>query len=297
MTLRRRKRVNWLAWGMLAPAIASVALLLGWPIWMAVSLSLREGRSMNVLRLARLPMGLGNWRTILTDEDTWAALWRSAVYVAGSILPAFALGIALAILLNRAFPGRRILRSLMLLPWAVPGIIAAVAFAWLLDGSFGLVNAILRSTGLISHGIAWFAEESTAMPAVMLPTAWKALPFFTLTALAALQSIPALLYEAAEIDGAGRIAQFAHVTWPAIRAPMVLALVLNGLWAFKEIDVIYATTGGGPAGATEVLAIRVWHAAFADFRIGQAAALGLLMMAICILLTLAAMPQISRRFF
>lgn len=294
---RRRKRINLLAWGMLAPAMASVALLLLWPMWLAVSLSFHQGQSMNVLRLSRLPLGLGNWRNALSDAVNWQALGHSAVYVVGSVVPTFAVGIILALLLNRAFPGRRILRSLMLLPWAVPGIVVAVAFAWLLDGSYGLVNALLRDLGVIRQNIAWFAEINTAMLAVILPTAWKALPFFTLTALAALQSIPAMLYEAAEIDGAGRLAQFRHVTWPAIRAPMTLALVLNGLWAFKEIDVIYATTGGGPAGATEVLAIRVWHAAFEDFHMGEAAALGLCMMAICVVLTLIAMPQINRRFF
>jgi multiple sugar transport system permease protein len=135
------------------------------------------------------------------------------------------------------------------------------------------------------------------MAAVIVPTVWKSFPFFTLTMLAAMQSIPGQLYEAARIDGAGALALLRHVTWPGIRGPALLAVVLNALWALKELDIIYVTTGGGPAGATETLALTVYLEAFANFRLGSASALGLMMMALCAVLVLLSLPRMRARFF
>jgi multiple sugar transport system permease protein len=284
-----------IAWSMLTPAIASVVFLLAWPIWVAVSASLRIGNAMTVSRLSTLPLGWGNWERVLGDSDTWTSLLLSVEYTVGSMVPAFILGVGLAVLLNREFPGRRWIRSLMMLPWAVPGIVAGVAWLWLLDGSYGLINGLLRSVGI--QGVAWYARSDTAMVAIILPTLWKAFPFFTLTALAAMQAIPEVLYEAARVDGAAAPELFRYITWPGIRAPMLLALVLNSLWAFKEIDIIYATTSGGPAGATDVLAMHVYQTAFEDFNMGPAAALGLLMMVFSGVLLLMAVPQLRQRFF
>lgn len=294
---RRPARRTVLAYAMLAPAILAVAFLIAYPLYLAVIVSFREGRTMNLARLDRLPVGVGNYTALLDDPTLWEAFGRSVVYVAGAVLPAFVIGLALAALLNRAFPGRRWIRSLMMLPWAVPGVVVAIAFLWLLDGSYGLVNAVLRRMGLVEDGIAWYARQETAMLAVILPTLWKAFPFFALTALAAMQAIPAALYEAARIDGAGALAQYRHVTWPGIRGPMLLALVLNALWALKEFDIIYVATGGGPAGATETLALRVYFEAFQYFRLGSASALGLVTMALCAVLVLLALPRLRQRFF
>jgi multiple sugar transport system permease protein len=126
---------------------------------------------------------------------------------------------------------------------------------------------------------------------------WKSFPFFTLTMLAAMQAIPAALYEAARIDGAGALDLLRHVTWPGIRGPALLAVVLNALWALKELDIIFVATGGGPAGATETLALTVYLEAFANFRLGSASALGLMMMALCAVLVLLSLPRMRARFF
>lgn len=282
---------------MLSPAVIAVLFLLAYPLYVALNVSFREGRTMNIARLDRLPFGAANYRRVLDDPAIWDALLRSAVYVIGAIGPGFAIGLALAVLLNREFPGRRWLRSLMMLPWAVPGVVASIAFLWILDGSFGVGNALLRRAGLIDEGVAWFVRQDTAMLAVIVPTIWKSFPFFTLTMLAAMQSIPGQLYEAARIDGANALDLFRHVTWPGIRGPALLAVILNSLWAFKELDIIFAATGGGPAGATETLALTVYLEAFANFRLGSASALGLMMMLLCAALVLLALPRLKRRFF
>jgi multiple sugar transport system permease protein len=174
----------------------------------------------------------------------------------------------------------------------VPGVIVSLNFLWMLDASFGVVNAILRRLGLISTDIAWFVDADTAMLAVIAATVWKSFPFFTITLLAALQSIPKSLYEAARVDGASAWQEFREVTWPGIRQPAVLALILNALWTFREFDIIYVGTGGGPAGATETLGILVYREAFGSFRFGTAAALGVLMLATAALIVLVGLRRL-----
>ena len=130
-----------------------------------------------------------------------------------------------------------------------------------------------------------------------MPTVWKAYPFFTLTLLAALQAIPASLYEAARVDGATSWQRFRYITWPGIRSSAALAAILNTLWALREFDIIYLTTGGGPDRATETLAVRIYQEAFAFFRMGTASALGVLTMTMAVLLVLMSMRTIRREYF
>jgi len=255
-----------------------VALLVAWPLWVILQMSLRPGRALELTRLMAQPLGLGNFERVLGHEATWQAFVHSLVYTAGTLVPAFLLGLVAALLFNKAFPARRWLRSLLLMPWAVPGVIVSINFLWMFDASYGVVNSVLRRLGLITTDVAWFVDADTAMIAVILPTVWKSFPFFAITLLAALQSIPLHLYEAARVDGANAWQQFRYVTWPGIRGPAMLAVLLNALWTFREFDIIFASTGGGPAGATETLGILLYREAFASFRFGTAAAIGVLML-------------------
>jgi multiple sugar transport system permease protein len=294
-SLARRRRL--FAYGLLAPAVVAVAALIAWPMYLILSISFREGKSLNFLALGDRPFGLGNYASVLGDADTWHSVWVSFAYTIGTIAPAFLIGLLTALLLNRVFPLRRWLRSLMLLPWAVPGVMVSIIFVWLFDASFGVVNYFLRTLGLISTDIAWYTNESTALFAVIVPTIWKSYPFFTLTLLAAMQSIPESLYEAAAVDGATAWQRFVHITWPGIRGQATLALVLNGLWAFREFDIIYAATGGGPAKATETLGIRAYNEAFGYFYMGRASVIGVLMLVIALTAVLLARKQLHREFF
>jgi multiple sugar transport system permease protein len=293
----RARRERLFAYALLMPAVMAVLALIAYPIYLIASISFREGKSLNLLALGSSPFGLGNYEIVLTDSATWHSAWVSFVYTFGTIAPAFGIGLATALMLDRVFPLRRWLRSLMLLPWAVPGVMVSIVFLWLFDASFGVVNYALRSLGVISSDVAWYTSESTALFAVIVPTIWKAYPFFTLTLLAALQSIPGDLYEAARVDGATAWRRFVHITWPGIRGPAVLALVLNGLWAFREFDIIYAATGGGPAKATETLGIRAYNEAFGYFYMGRAAVIGMLMIAIALVFVLLARREMRKEFF
>jgi multiple sugar transport system permease protein len=294
-SLARRER-NF-AYALLMPAVVAVFALIAYPMYLIFAMSFREGKSLNFLALNTRPFGLGNYQSVLTDPATWHSVYVSFAYTFGTIAPAFLVGLATAVLLNRVFPLRRWLRSLMLLPWAVPGVMVSIVFLWLFDASFGVINYFLRTLGLIATDVSWYTNESTALIAVIIPTIWKSYPFFTLTLLAAMQSIPYHLYEAAAVDGASAFERFRFITWPGILGQATLALVLNGLWAFREFDIIYAATGGGPSKATETLGIRAYNEAFGYFYMGRAAVIGVLMLAIALVAVFLARRQLRKEFF
>ena len=295
--LLRWGRDNWLSYALLAVPALLILALIAYPIYLTVDMSLRKGRAMSVTGIAREVVTWDNYRTVLTDGGTYHSLWVTAVYTGVSTVASLLIGLGTALLLHRRFPGRRLLRTAILIPWAVPGVVASVVFLFMLDGSYGVVNWMLRGVGLTDHGIAWFFDPSTALAAVIAPTVWKGFPFFTLILLASLQSVPGDLYEAARVDGAGSFTQFRRITWPAIRGTAVLGTILNGLWAFHAFDFIYPLTQGGPNGATETWAIRIYDQAFSFFRPGSASALGILATILAIVVVASLFPIMRREFF
>jgi len=295
LTFEARQKT--LAYALLLPAAATIALLIVYPLYQVVELSFREGRVMNFSRIGTMPLGFAQYARLFSDRAFWHAASTSAVYVGGSVFVAFLVGLLTAVLLNREIPARRLLRTLVLLPWAIPGVIVSIVFLWLLDGSFGVVNAILRNVGLLQGDQPWFVDQRTALIAVMLPTVWKTYPLITLTLLAAMQSIPKELYEAAEVDGAKPRHRFLHITWPGIQAAALLAVMVSALGTFRDVDIIFATTGGGPARVTETLAVYVYNEAFQYFRMGSAAAVGTIMIGIAFALVLVLVRFAGRSKF
>jgi multiple sugar transport system permease protein len=282
---------------LLLPAVIATVVLVVFPICLAVDASLREGFGLDFSSMGDLPLGLANYRRVFADPATWRSLSLAVVYVLGVNLPALGVGLAGALLLNRPLRARRWIRTLFVLPWVAPSVVVTIVFLWMLDASYGVANSALQSLGLVSTYPAWYFDSGLVMIGVILPTAWKSYPFFLLIILAALQTIPRDLYEAARVDGAGGRAQFHYITWPGIRNSVLLSLLLNGLWTFREFDFIYAATQGGPAGASETVAIRVYNDAFQFFQFGQAAALGVVMMLLAMLLVLLVAPMMRRSFF
>ncbi len=281
--LSRTGQERLLAYAMVLPALAAVMLLMLYPLLKVIDLSLRIGRSMNFARIGLLPLGFGNYRRVLGDPAFQQAAVTTAIYIAASVAAALLIGLLTALLLDLRFPARRLFRTLLLVPWAVPGVVSSIVFRWMFDSSYGIINALLRRVGLLQSDLPWLVDSRTALAAVIVPTVWKAYPLITLTLLAALQTIPGELYEAAGVDGAGRLRRFRHVTWPGIAAPIVLSALVSGLWIFRDIDIVFTATGGGPAGTTQTLALYVYTEAFQFFRIGTAAAAGVLMVTVALL--------------
>jgi len=276
--LRRAARTQIIALALMLPALAVLGIFLVYPLFKVVDLSFRTGSTMNFLRINEQPYGLDNYVRLLSSSAFWASVKVSGLYVAGSLILSFAVGLWTALLLNNRMPARRWVRTIILLPWAVPGIVAAIIFTWMFDGSYGFINAVLRTTGISDADTPWLMTSSTALWTVILPTAWKAYPLITLTILAALQTIPEDLYEAASIDGATRPQLFRYITWPGIKSAALVSLVISTLWISMDVDIIFGSTGGGPANATATLPLFIYDEAFQFFRMGVASAGGVVMM-------------------
>lgn len=226
-------------------------------------------------------VGLGNYATILGDPRFWNSLIVTTKFTVGVVLGTVIIGLALAIVLNARFKGRAIARSIFMIPWAMPLVPAALIWRWLLDPEFGLMNYLLRQTGLVSSNLSWFQDGSLALVAVIAIEIWRDFPLAMVLYLAGLQGIPPELYEAAKVDGAGARASFLHITLPSIRGQTTVIILLATLIAFgRAFTVTYLLTAGGPVHATEMLTLLTYQTAFQYLEFGQASALGVMVLII-----------------
>jgi multiple sugar transport system permease protein len=265
-----------------SPAILLLLGLVLYPIVYSFWLSLHAYnlRQPNRVRF----IGIDNYVTVLSSDQFWAAAGNTAIFCAGSISLTVILGTLLALLLNESFPGRGILRAVMLLPWAVPPVVNGLIWQWLLDGQHGLINALLLGSGLVDSPQAWLSQTQSAMPALILAQAWNHVPFVAVVMLAALQTIPDELYDSAQIDGAGLIQRFIYVTLPWLSHALLLVLVTQTMVALRTFDIIYVLTGGGPGSATTVIAWLTYVTTFnlTDFGRGNAYAYIIAIITFCL---------------
>ncbi len=261
---------------LLSPSLLFICTLVLVPLALLVLISMKALKLGTIAQFFNAAFTVANYQRVLSDPMTWHSLWVSLTYIVASSAIAFAIGLLTALVLNERFPAQRLFRTLLLLPWAVPGITATVAFLWMLQPSFGVINFMLRLVGLAQEDINWFGDTRLALAAVVFPTVWKTYPFFTIMLLAALQTISRDMYEAASIDGANGWASFRFITWPSIRRYAIVALVFNAMYVFREFDFIYASTKGGPLSATTTVSIHIYNVAFESFDMASAATLGVL---------------------
>jgi multiple sugar transport system permease protein len=252
-----------------APALVFLLVIAYLPIAYAVMLSFFRKTAFNP---AMRWVGLDNYRFILDEPELWSAFWRSVVFTVGSVGLQLALGLVAALLLNRAFRGLNVVRSLFVLPYLLPSIVVALVFQWLLSQEYGVVNQVLMQTGAIARPINFFGGLGTAMWAVIGMAGWQYGSFATLLILARLQAINPKLYEAAAVSGAGTFRAFWDVTLPNLRTTLIVIALLRGIWMFNKFDSIWLVTHGGPLKATETLPLYAYRLAFEEFDFGTAAA-------------------------
>ena len=216
--------------------------------------------------------GLANYRRVLVSNYFLTTLATSLRFTGVTAPTVVVLGTAVALLLQRRFVGRSVVRSVVLLPWVLPGAISAVLWIWVFNPSWGILNIALRDWGLISASIPWLSRGDLAFWSVAVAHVWTQIPFSVVLVMAALSTIEPELVEAAKVDGATALQRFRHVTFPAIKAMLVLLLVYNALVAFTTYDVVYAMTGGGPGTATTLLAFQIWRESFSMYDFGAGAA-------------------------
>lgn len=222
-------------------------------------------------------IGFDNYAAIFADPLFMSSVVNSLLFTAGSLVFQFTFGFALALLFNRVFPGRDLMRSLLLLGWMMPIVITGTLFKWILSGDSGVFNHLLSVVGLIDQPVFWLTNENTALWATIIANIWIGIPFNMLILLAGLQGLPDQLYEAAKIDGAGRFRQFMHITLPLMRPTIFIVLMLVLIYTFKVFDLIYVMTGGGPVNATTVLPLYAYKHAFTGYDISKGSTVATLM--------------------
>jgi len=262
----------------LTPTLLALAVVFFYPMLVAIWMSLHSGGlGMQIGRFA----GLAEYRRVLASPYFWNSLQVSVILALGNLVGTWILGLGTALMLQRSFPGRGIARALVIIPWAIPYVAAALIWGWMFDYTFGVLNYIFRTLHLISKNTGWLTGCPAALWSLTGVSVWKLFPLGTVMFLAGLQTIPAELYEAARVDGAGRLMSFRHVTLPGIRAVGIVLTLLITIWAFgRAFTIIYILTEGGPAGCTETLVIRTYLEAFKFFHPGTGAALGTIVLLI-----------------
>lgn len=261
-----------LGWALVAPALGVILLValfpLGWTVW--------ESLHLHDLRMpwrGQPFVGLANYADILEDERFWGAMGHTAFFTIASIALELVLGLFLALAMNRAFRGRGLVRAAVLVPWALPTVVAALLWRFLFDAEAGIANAVLVSVGAIEEPIVWFIRAATAWVPVILADVWKTTPFVALLLLAGLQNIDRSLYEAAAVDGAGPWWQLRHVTLPLLKPAILVVLIFRTLDAVRVFDLIYVLTGGGPGTSTEPIALYAFNALLQNLQFGYGSAL------------------------
>ena len=262
-------------YGFLLPALLVTALVILFPVLQTTWYSLHDYVLYDPDNFRFV--GLRNFATALSDEVFWIALANSAIWVAGIVFLQLLLGLGAALLLNQSFWWRGMARALVIIPWALPSVIIGLMWTWIYDFNLGVFNDILLRLGLISAPHPWLAQPSTALACIMLALVWQGFPFFTVTILAGLQTVPGELYEAAEIDGASTWRQFLHVTLPSIAGIVATAVLLRIIWVANSLDVILVMTGGGPGYATHTLPLYAFLRAYTGMEFGYAASLSLML--------------------
>lgn len=269
------RRAGLVPFAFLLPAIAVTAAIVLYPVLQTVWLSLHSYVIYDPEATAFV--GLANFRAVLGDEVFWISLRHSVVWIVGVVALQFLLGLVTALLLNESFWWRGLARALVVVPWALPSVIIGLMWTWMYDFNVGVINDLLLRTGIIAEPVAWLARPDTALAAIMAALVWQGFPFFAVTLLAGLQTVPAELYEAAEIDGAGRWRRFVSITLPSIADVIATALLLRTIWVANSLDVILVMTGGGPGYATYTLPLYAFQRAYSGMEFSYGAALALVL--------------------
>lgn len=281
LSLRQREQRQ--AWVLLAPMLLVMLLLTAWPLLRTIWLSFTDAA---LIGSGETPgwIGLENYAYALSDPDFRASIGRTLYFTLVSVTFEGVIGVLVALLLNQKFAGRNILRVLVILPWALPTIVNAMMWRLNFNPDYGSINALLTQLGILDGYRSWLGSPDAALNAVMFADIWKNYPLVTLLVLAALQSISEDLFEAARLDGASAWRRFRAITFPAIVAPLGVALVLRTIDAFKIFDIIYVMTRGGPVDSTKTLSFFVYQESFSYLRAGSGAAYAMLMTLMCALL-------------
>jgi ABC-type sugar transport system permease subunit len=281
-----------LGWWLTLPATATIVVVafvpIVWTLW--------ESLHLHDLRMPWMGepfVGLANYTEAVASARFREAVVHTLLFTVVTVLLELAAGLALALALNRIVRGRGVVRTAVLLPWAVPTVVSALIWRFMFESPAGVVNGVLVSTGVMTTPPTWFADQAAAWVPLCLADAWKTTPFVAVVLLAGLQGIDRSLYESAQVDGAGPWRQFTDVTLPLLRPALFVAALFRGLDAFRVFDVVYVMTGGGPGTATEPIALYTFTSLLQNLRFGYGSALSFLVFLVTFLCAAACLRWLA----
>ena len=276
----------------LAPALLVELAIIFYPVIQTTGMSLYD---FVLFRPNNSPfIGFGNFARAFADPVFWLSLGNSAIWIVGVVALQFLLGLGTALLLNQSFWWRGVARALVVIPWALPSVIIGLMWTWMYDYNLGVINDLLLRLHLIATPIAWLARPDTTLPSIMLALIWQGFPFFAVTILAGLQTVPAEQIEAAEIDGANAWQRLVSVVLPSIAEVLATVLLLRTIWVANSLDVILVMTGGGPGYASYTLPLYAFLRAYSGMEYGYGAALSLILTVLLLAVVYFYVRRVSR---
>jgi multiple sugar transport system permease protein len=276
---------------LVAPTALFFLVLIAYPLLAAVGLSFFK---IYTPTLSGPFVGLDNFKVLLGGAEFWKALRVNFMYAGATLALQMVVGVAVALMLHQRFFARSLARGLVLFPYLLSTVVAVLVWQWLFNDLYGMLNHTLMRLGIVKAPVDWLGSMPHALLSVILVGTWKFFPFVVIAVLARLQSIPTALYEAAMMDGASAWSRFWDVTMPQLHGVLVIVVLLRAIWDFKEFDLIFLMTGGGPVAGTQTLPILVYREAFPLSQMGMASAIAVCMLAIMLIAMIFYMHRYGR---
>lgn len=281
---------RWLALLLLLPTVLLLAVFIAYPFVKGVELSVTDTK----VGVPGSFVGLHNFAALANDSIFRTAIWNTFVYTGVTTVFKLALGLWLALLLNRHFKGKAVTRAFVLLPFIIPTVLSTFAWKWMFDPTFSVINWTFYRVGLIHGRINWLSDPELAMISVIIVNIWRGVPFYAITLLAGLQTINPDLHEAAAIDGAKPWQRFWHVTWPLLLPVTMVVVLFSVIQTFSDFQLVYVLTGGGPANATQLFATYAYQIGVGTGLLSQGAAISLAMFPVLLLVVIVQLLYIRR---
>ena len=278
-------------YGLIIPVVIFMIIVYGYPLLLTFKYSFQE---VSLIGSENNFVGFRNYIRVLTDEKFYNTLILTFKWAVLTIVIKIVIGFIMALLLNAELYFKKALRFLVLIPWAIPQVVVAILWTWILDGQYGYLNYYLQKFGFVEEVIRWLSDPNLALISTSIVDAWIGIPLITMIFLSGLSSIPDSLYEAAKVDGANIFQRFRYITLKAMKKVFLIALTLTTIWTFNSFNVIYVLTGGGPMDATETMMIKIYHEAFGKYNLGMSSTLSIIVFIILIILSILYWKQINR---
>ncbi len=280
-----KKKRDYAPYLFIGPLVIIIFVFLAIPIIKAAIMSFQYWYIAKPSANGHYFLGLENYRNVLSDTYFFNSVKVTALYIIVTVGARFILGFLVALLLNHAFKGRGLARSLLIIPWAVPEVVACLVWILMYDKDYGIINFLFNNSNILTQNIAYLQDVKVALPAAMAVNIWKGFPFVAIMLLAGMQSISKDLFEAADMDGANSIHKVKHVIIPSIKPVSMIVFLLLIIWTIKDYAIAYVLTKGGPSRATEILTIYVQQNAFKYFDFGKASAAGMILLVFSLIFT------------